>query len=595
MKILLRLLLLWLISVSIAVAATRGMYVRVKSSDQAQAKVVGNVKLYGASHALILGNDDYTAGWPKLSNAVKDATLIAKVMRDKGFDTVLKTNLNALEMEDALKTFFIERGEDPEARLFLWFAGHGHTQNGEGYILPTDTPDPAVGAKFRRTAISMRRVGELVRLAQSKHVYSVFDSCFSGTIFSMQRALPSKAITRATANPVRQFLSSGDANQTVSDDGTFREMFIRALIGTEQADANRDGYLTATELGLHMTDRITNLTQQTPRYGKLQDKRFYQGGDFVFILPAAEVPVEPTVSRDAQPHREEAFWSAISQSDADQLRLFLQQFPQGLYAALARDKLRKLTVTGVYQVTLRSNVVGDSVYIDGIQQSGSTKMVVRMTAGQHTIKMTKRGYRDFESKTQISGDTVIRGTLVAIATRSIQTPSGSPISVDNTPAVSAKQTLVQPRLKNAILIDIQERFSEGFAAEVSAQLLIDTFSALGLQVVLPKRQWQAGLQDIVLGNPNAQTAKNFRSQADYVLKGKVTVTSGPGLLGSSVKPRYANVRLALYSTRTGQLVFQSKGQGVVPHIDESQGGERAIAEALNKMNLRQLIKTNVKP
>ena len=242
-------------------AATRGLYVRIKASDKPQAKVLGDVKLYGASYALILGNDDYTAGWPKLSNAVKDAQLIAKVLRDKGFKTVVKINLNALQMRDALETFFIERGEDPDARLFLWFAGHGHTQKGEGYILPTDTPDPDVGAKFRRKAISMRRIGELVRLAESKHVYSVFDSCFSGTIFSMQRALPSKAITQATANPVRQFLSSGDADQTVSDDGTFREMFIRALTGTEQADANRDGYLTATELGLHMTDRITNLTQ----------------------------------------------------------------------------------------------------------------------------------------------------------------------------------------------------------------------------------------------------------------------------------------------------------------------------------------------
>jgi len=603
MKTLLHITLLYVLSISLVFAASRGMYVRIKDSDKPQAKVIGNVQLYADSHALIIGNDDYTAGWPKLSNAVKDAQLIAKVMRDKGFKTVVKLNLNAVQMEDALKTFFIERGENPEARLFLWFAGHGHTQNGEGYILPTDTPDPNVGAKFRRQAISMRRIGELVRLAESKHVYSVFDSCFSGTIFSMQRALPSRAITRATANPVRQFLSSGDANQTVSDDGTFREMFIRAVTGTEQADANRDGYLTATELGLHMTDRITNLTQQTPRYGKLQDKRFYQGGDFVFILPSAEAAnihiTTPTKGTHAD-SREETFWVSINQSDPDQVRLFLQQFPQGLYAALARDKLNKLGATDThYQVTLRSNVIGDTVYIDGTQQTGSTKMVVPLSAGQHQIKITKPGYHPYESSPHISGDQIIRAHLVAIATRAISTTPANP-TPDNKPnlprhnlALKTNTATQQTAVHNTVLMDIQEDFSEGYDADVSTELLIDTFTELGLQVVLPKTQWQPYLHAIVLGNRRSNTATKLQSHANYIIKGKVTVTSGPGLMGSNIKPRYANVRLALYSTKTGQLLFQSKSKGVIPHIDESQGGEQAIVEALKKINLRKLIKANI--
>ena len=139
-----------------------------------------------------------------------------------------------------------------------------------------------------------------MRQARSKHAFAVFDSCFSGTVFDSARALPPSAVTRATTLPVRQFLTSGDAGQTVSDDGAFRELFIRALNGEERADANGDGYLTASELGIFLTDRVTNLTQskQTPRYGKLRDKD-WDRGDFVFALPegGAQVAAAPSPRR----------------------------------------------------------------------------------------------------------------------------------------------------------------------------------------------------------------------------------------------------------------------------------------------------------
>ena len=110
-----------------------------------------------------------------------------------------------------------------------------------GYV-PADAPRPEVGGRFRLSALSMRRFGDYVRLARSRHALAVFDACFAGTVFTSQRALPPVAVTRATTLPVRQFVTSGDAGLTVSDDGTFRELFLRALHGEEKADANDDGY-----------------------------------------------------------------------------------------------------------------------------------------------------------------------------------------------------------------------------------------------------------------------------------------------------------------------------------------------------------------
>ena len=162
--------------------------------------------------------------------------------------------------------------------------------------MPADAPRPERAARFKLKALPLRSFGTYVRQAEAKHAYAVFDACFAGTVFDSQRALPPVAITRATTLPVRQFLTSGDAGQTVSDDGTFRELFIRALRGEERADANGDGYVTASEIGLFLGARVTNLTRarQTPRYGKLRDKG-YDRGDFVFAVAKAGAAVRALV------------------------------------------------------------------------------------------------------------------------------------------------------------------------------------------------------------------------------------------------------------------------------------------------------------
>ncbi|MGA1105021.1 MAG: hypothetical protein ACO3T7_15465, partial [Pseudomonadales bacterium] len=137
---------------------------------------------------------------------------------------------------------------------------------------------------------------------------------------------------------MRQFLTSGDADQTVSDDGQFRELFVRAILGEEPADANGDGYLTASEIGMYLGDRITNLTEsaQTPRYGKLRDKDFDRG-DFVFVIDPNLKPVGNT-----NPEAELVFWDSVKDTeDSDMLLAYLSEYPSGRFTNLARIKLKR--------------------------------------------------------------------------------------------------------------------------------------------------------------------------------------------------------------------------------------------------------------
>ena len=175
----------------------------------------------------------------------------------------------------------------------------------------------------------------------------------------MARSTPAKAaITEVTAKPVRQFLSSGDAGQEVSDDGTFAKLFVQAIEGDVSADGNGDGYVTGSEIGAYLTGAISDYTEnaQTPRHGKLRVPGFTEG-DFVFKLASAtpETPVSAQQPAGAtvaalQPaqaapavDKELIFWDAIKNSEnPGEYEAYLAQYPNGTFSALAKARVASL-------------------------------------------------------------------------------------------------------------------------------------------------------------------------------------------------------------------------------------------------------------
>lgn len=249
------------------------------------------LRSYSRSYALVIGIDAYTgSGWRPLRNAVKDAGAVRDVLSTHGFEVTLIENPKSIELEPALRDFFIQQGSDPEARLLLWFAGHGHTLAEpieEGYLVPADAPPATSDADFRRKALAMGQFSYLMTQAHSKHVLAVFDSCFSGTALEIARDAEAELIH--TQGRARQIISSGDATQRVGDDGTFRKLFVDAISG-RVTGLGRDGFVTGREIGLYLRRELARLTAgsanpQTPNVGYL-NKYGFNRGDIVFKLPS---------------------------------------------------------------------------------------------------------------------------------------------------------------------------------------------------------------------------------------------------------------------------------------------------------------------
>jgi hypothetical protein len=61
---------------------------------------------------------------------------------------------------------------------------------------------------FSECAISMRDIESVSMKIKSRHVIMLFDSCFSGSLFNIVRAVPDD-ITEKVSLPVRQYITAG--------------------------------------------------------------------------------------------------------------------------------------------------------------------------------------------------------------------------------------------------------------------------------------------------------------------------------------------------------------------------------------------------
>lgn len=274
---------------------------RVKSTKSGS----GSDGLFAESHALVFGVSDYSNGLKPLPGVKSDVVEVKKALEKHGFKVTVVMNPTQPEFDQAIRKFISRYGLARDNRLLVYFAGHGHTIGSRGYLVPVNAPHPDDDEPgFINAAISFDMIQVYARMMRSNQALFVFDSCFSGSLFEVRgaSAIP-PSIASIAGLPIRQFIASGSADQTVPDRSVFLRQFVEALDGAADIPP-RDGFITGTELGIYLHRTVTDYTandsgkpMQTPQYGKLRDPD-YDRGEFVFQYKLEEGA--PSSSTDAR-------------------------------------------------------------------------------------------------------------------------------------------------------------------------------------------------------------------------------------------------------------------------------------------------------
>ncbi len=193
-------------------------------------------------------------------SAIADAQEVAATLTVLGFSVKPVMDPNRQQLLASFEQFLRGPGSNPDARLVIWFSGQAVTLEGRAHLLAAPRSPNPKRSHLAFDSVSLNDVTTHLLATKARHVLGAFDACFSDAGYQLVRSAPVNTITRRMAEPARQIITSCDAHQSVSDSGKFRNLFLDALTGRAKiADTNNDAYLTATELGLFLADRISSL------------------------------------------------------------------------------------------------------------------------------------------------------------------------------------------------------------------------------------------------------------------------------------------------------------------------------------------------
>lgn len=277
--------------------------------------------------ALVIGNGAYTEISP-LENPRNDAELMAGTLEDLGFDVVLTTDADRVGMGRAIRKFGKSlRLSGKDTVGLLYYAGHGVQSGGANYLIPIGASIED-DADLRIEALSVSDILAQMETAGNRLNLVILDACrnnpFKGRIRSAVRGL---ARIQAASGSMVAF--SAAPGQVATDGKGSNSPYTAAL-----AKAMRQPNLTVEQVFKRVRVAVETHTggAQTPwEESSLR-------GDFYFAgKPAAPV----AAGRDDQV--ELAYWNTIKDSgDAALFEFYLEQYPNGLFAALARTMMARL-------------------------------------------------------------------------------------------------------------------------------------------------------------------------------------------------------------------------------------------------------------
>ncbi len=333
-------------------------------------------EFYNKSYALLIGESTYPQ--KPLTDVPGEMRKLRSVLESQGFDVALFLDVKSADFSSVIECFIGKVGTNSQARVVVYVASHGITRTNPagkpiGYILPVDALLPTDDPEFALKAVRISKFLDWAEALEVKHALFIFDACFSGTIImsrsgGLDRQPPSGYVfSDNVQKPLREFFASGTADQEVPATSAYANLLTQALLGERiEADSNRDGYLTGTELAAFLEGAVPAYSKQTPVHGRIANPDL-DIGEIVFKLPertedivAAEQPEESGTS--LQP----VFRGGTGESDKAIAQVYEAEKLLNTSVAACDDACIDKTRQNPYSMTIEmpSNLPDNAVFTD---------------------------------------------------------------------------------------------------------------------------------------------------------------------------------------------------------------------------------------
>ncbi len=287
----------------------------------------GSGQAAGQRRALVIGNDGYRH-LPRLANAVHDARAMHGVLEELGFEVELITDAGGADFRRAIPAF-AGRLSPGDVGLF-YYSGHGMQIRGENYLIPIDfNAANEIDAHFAsypadQALLSLEAAGAELNIL-------ILDACRDNPFVSTRSGLRGLAIMNAGRGTLIAFATG--PGKTASDN----PQGVNGLFTSHLIDKLRAPGLSLDQVfnGVALAVDTASGGRQTPLVMKslmgdvyLRPPAVGGGGGAVDII-------------------ERAFWDSVKDSgDALELRAYLEHYPRGRFADLARIRLREFAGPG---------------------------------------------------------------------------------------------------------------------------------------------------------------------------------------------------------------------------------------------------------
>lgn len=300
--------------------------------------------------ALVIGNSDYGAEMGKLPNPANDAALMAKTLKQVGFDVISITNADQNKMKQAIKEFGRKlTAAGSEATGLFFYAGHGLQVGGENYLVPVHAAIEQEG-DVDVEAVPASMVLRQMDFSGSSVNIVILDACRNNPLARSMRSA-TRGLAEIRERPTGSFIAYSTAPGQTAVDGKGKNspytLALAAAIVTPGAGIE-EVFRTVRGKVLKETDQ-----KQVPWDASSLTAPFF------FVPPSAgststasssssggnSAPAAPV---DSKQQVEVAYWESIKDStNTADFEAYLKKYPDGDFVDLARIRIAKLKDTKV--------------------------------------------------------------------------------------------------------------------------------------------------------------------------------------------------------------------------------------------------------